>query len=220
MFDPKSKKWLTGPQLPSARRWGAAGLADDSIYVASGIGSRYQSDVAKSIKRWDISKDENEWCWEKLEALRDGRFSDEAIEAIGYRGKLCMVNIRKEGVIYDTVSDKWEAMPAGMLAGWKGPAVGDGEDLMYVVDKVKGDLKKYDGDNDFWEEVIGGFEYLRGAEQIAVGGGRVCVVCGKGWGILVVDVVSMPVRFWVVKPPPKMQVVAVHILPRMSRPEY
>ncbi|KAK3009133.1 hypothetical protein RJ639_013910 [Escallonia herrerae] len=220
VFHPLSKQWFFGPPLPAPRRWCVAGSADGTVYVASGIGANYQPDVARSIEKWDLKKNSTEWRWEKLAELKDGRFSREAVEAVGFRDKLCMVNVKghamKEGAVYDVVKDKWEKMPEGMLAGWNGPAASNEEDVMYVVDDEKGGLKKYDMENDCWQEVIESSERLKGAEQIAVGRGRLCAAYGNGGRIAVVDV-ARPARAWFVHPPPEMEVVAVHILPRMNR---
>lgn len=192
--------------------------------MASGVGPQYQSDVARSVEKWDLKGRKNkEWKWEKMEGLKGGRFSREAVEAVGYKGKLYMVNVKgnatKQGAVYDVLSDRWEEMPAGMLAGWNGPAGVEDEEVMYVVEEEKGVLRKYDQENDCWEEVVESMEHLKGAEQIVVGRGRVCVVCANGGGIAVVDVVARPVRIMVVDFPVEKEVVAVHILPRISVPE-
>ncbi|KAF2308807.1 hypothetical protein GH714_019996 [Hevea brasiliensis] len=59
------------------------------------------------------------------EGLKNVRFSRDAIDAVGWRGKLCIVNAKgdaaKEGSVHDTEKDTWEDMPEGMLARWKGP---------------------------------------------------------------------------------------------------
>ncbi|KAM7512256.1 hypothetical protein LguiB_011131 [Lonicera macranthoides] len=221
LFDPLSKNWLFGPPFPTPRRWCATGVAQGAVYVASGIGSHYNSDVAQSMEKWDQKKRMTDWCWEKMAKLKDVKFSREAVEAIGYKGKLYMVNIKgnawKEGALYDVSSNSWGPMPAGMLAGWNGPAAADGDE-MYVVDEAMGGLRKYDSESDRWEAVIESMEDLKRAEQMAVGRGRVCIVCANGRRIAVVDVVARPVRVWMVDPPPAMEVVAVHILPRMSLP--
>ncbi|CAN1143980.1 F-box/kelch-repeat protein SKIP25 [Linum perenne] len=155
--------------------------------------------------------------------MKDGRFSRDAIDAVGWRGKLCMVNVKgnaaKEGAVYDVVRDSWEEMPDGMIAGWNGPVAAMDEDDMFVVDEEKGAVRRYDQEKDGWEEVVAS-PLLRGAQQMAAGGGRVCVVCGDGEeGIVVVDVVARPSRIWVVELPDGFDAVAVHVLPRMSRPE-
>ncbi|PQM36945.1 F-box/kelch-repeat protein SKIP25-like [Prunus yedoensis var. nudiflora] len=111
-----------------------------------------------------------------------------------------------------------------MLGGWNGPtatSINDDDDhhdhdAMYVVDESKGVLSKYVDENDCWEVVLDSV-VLREAEQVCAGRGRVCVVCANGTRIVVVDVVAPPPRIWVVEPPPMLQVVAVHILPRMCR---
>ncbi|KAG8363530.1 hypothetical protein BUALT_Bualt19G0032000 [Buddleja alternifolia] len=220
VFDPLSSKWYFGPPLLNPRRWCVTGSINGAIYVASGVGTKYQCDVAKSLERWDISKHESSWNWEKRASFRDGRFSREAVEAVGYRGKLCMVNIKgktlKEGAVYNVVMDQWEEMPRGMLAGWNGPAtVDDDDDVMYVVDQENGSMRKYNADNDRWEEMIEASEYLKGAEHISAGRGRVCAVSGDGRTIVVVDILSRPVKTWRVNPPQGMEAIAVHILPRM-----
>ncbi|GFQ03712.1 F-box/kelch-repeat protein skip25 [Phtheirospermum japonicum] len=77
--------------------------------------------------------------------------------AVGWRGKLCMVNVKgdaaKDGILYDVRSDRWEEMPAGMLAGWKGPAAAMAEETIYAVDETKGLLRKYDHLRDAWVAV-------------------------------------------------------------------
>lgn len=178
------------------------------------------------MEKWDINNEEGEWKWQKMAALKGSSFSREAVEAVEHKGKLYMVNVKgssvKQGGVYDVSADQWEDMPEGMLAGWKGPAAaatdgGSGE--MYMVDETKGRLSRYDDEGDEWEVVVEAPELLRGARQAAAGRGKVCVVCGGGGRILVVDVTERLPRTWVVDPPPDMEVVAVHVLPRMSLPE-
>lgn len=131
-----------------------------------------------------------------------------------------MVNVKgdaaKEGVVYDIKSDSWEKMPEGMIAGWKGPVAAMDEETMYAVDEVKGALRKYDEEEDKWVEIMES-ESLKGAQQIAAGGGRVCAVTGVG-RILAIDVTAAPARVWFVESPSGLEAVAVHILPRMGRP--
>lgn len=166
------------------------------------------------------------WKWEKLEPMRDAKFSREAIDAVGWRGKLCMVNVKggsaKQGAIYDVGADDWSEMPDGMISGWRGPAAAMDEETLYAVDETKGVLRKYDAGADGWEEILTE-ERLVGAEQMAAGGGRVCVVRGvEGGGgiVVVVDVVASPARVCgVLDVPVGFQAVAVHVLPRMSRPD-
>ncbi|CAI9103335.1 OLC1v1001798C1 [Oldenlandia corymbosa var. corymbosa] len=221
VFDPLSGKWSFGPPLANPRRWCITGQARGSVYVVSGFGSNYNGDVARSVEKWDMKKKETEWMWEKMTAFKDGRYSREAVEAVGYNGKLCIVNVKgnavKEAATYDVVADRWEVMPEGMRGGWNGPAAADDDNgVMYVVDETTGVLSRYVLEDDRWEEVIGS-EYLKGVEQIAAGRGRVCAVCGGGRHIAVVDVVDNPAKIRVLNPPPEMEVVAVHILPRMVR---
>lgn len=158
----------------------------------------------------------NEW-WEKKTELKDGRFSREAIDAVGWRGKLCMVNVKgdaaKEGVVYDVAEDTWKEMPEGMLLGWRGPVAAMEEEVMYVVDEVKGVLRRYVEEDDSWEEVLESDERLKGAQQVVAERGRVCIVSAAG--ISVVDVVAVPPRVSVVELPPGFEAVAVHVLPRM-----
>lgn len=200
--------------------------------MASGIGSQFSSDTARSLEKWDLNEkitNKNDeylgWEWEKKSGLKDGRFSREAIDGVGWRGKLCMVNVKgdaaKDGVIYDVEKDMWEKMPVGMISGWRGPVAAMDEEVMYAVDEGKGVLRKYDPDMDAWEDIVES-EKLRGAEQMAAGGGRASVVCGgRNNGIVVVDVVgSPPGRLWVVDTPTGFEALAVHILPRMSRLDF
>lgn len=158
-----------------------------------------------------------------MRSLRTAKLCREAIDAVGWRGKLCMVNVKgdyaKEGFVYDMDSDEWVEMPEGMLGGWRGPAAAMDEETLYVVDESRGVLKRYDENGDEWSEVMED-ERLKGAEYIAAGGGRVCVLCEKDVGILVVDVVATPPRLWVLETPTGDQILALHILPRMCLPEF
>ncbi|KAL8542494.1 hypothetical protein ACS0TY_003380 [Phlomoides rotata] len=220
IFDPLSSNWSFGPPLSTPRRWCVTGSMDGSIYVASGMGARYHIDIARSVERWDLLEKETGWKWKKRAELRDGRFSREAIEAVGYRGKLCMVNVKgravKEGAVLDVASDEWEEIGKGMVGGWNGPAGVDDRGVIYVVDQERGSLSKYNGDDDCWEELIEHSEHLKGAEQISAGRGRVCAVSGDGGKIVVVDVSGRPPNVWTLDPPQGMEAVAVHILPRMT----
>lgn len=163
-----------------------------------------------------------EWRWEKVKGLKDGKFSREAIDAIGWRGKLCMVNVKgdaaKEGVVYDVEKDLWQEMPEGMLIGWRGPVAAMDEEVMYGVDEKIGVLRKYEAETDSWEDLMESVR-LKGAKQMAAGGGRVCVVCGDG-EIVVVNVMVAPPRVWVVGRPQGLEALAVHVLPRMTRPDF
>lgn len=141
-----------------------------------------------------------------------------------------MVNVKgnasKEGLVYDVVLDKWDNMPEGMIGGWKGPVASMEEDVMFLVDETKGLLRKYDERRDVWEYVMED-ERLKGCQQIAAGGGKVCAVCdggGRGGGggggkVLVVDVVAQVGRVWEVEIPDGFQAVSLHVLPRMNGPD-
>lgn len=85
-FDPSSSKWFSGPSFTAPRRWCATGSVHGQVYVASGVGSGYQGDVARTLEKWDVGKKAADWKWEKLSSLKDGRFCREAVEAIGYKG--------------------------------------------------------------------------------------------------------------------------------------
>ncbi|XP_015897684.3 F-box/kelch-repeat protein SKIP25 [Ziziphus jujuba] len=218
IFNPLSKSWKFGPNFSAPRRWCAAGALRGSVYVASGIGTHYSIDVARSAERLDLK---NNWEWERLSGLRDGRFSREAIEAVGWRGKLCMVNVKgsaaKNGVVYNMEADVWEDMPDGMIAGWRGPVAAMDEEEMFVVDERDGALRKYDTVRDCWIRIMES-DRLIGAVQMVAGGGRVCAVSAGGGEIVVVDVAVSPASLWVVDIPSGLQALAVHILPRMTRP--
>ncbi|KAF5749124.1 F-box family protein [Tripterygium wilfordii] len=231
-FDPQSRSWTFGPPIDTPRRWCAAGVSGGGVYVASGMGSHFSYDVARSVEKWNLNaktfspggggsarakaKMGADWKWEKLKALKDGRFCRDAIDAVGWRGKLCMgTSNGKEGIVYDIEKDTWQEMPEGMAAGWRGPVAAMDEEVIYVVEEAKGVLRKYDPERDYWEEVLDS-ERLKGARQVSASGGRVCVVCGGG-KILVVDVVApAPERVWVVDTPPGLEPVSVHVLPRIS----
>ncbi|CAA2956841.1 F-box kelch-repeat SKIP25-like [Olea europaea subsp. europaea] len=232
IFNPLIKKWTYGPPLSTPRRWCAAGASGDVVYVASGIGSHYNTEVARSVEKWDLKNNnnshfchkklwgfENDWRWERMGGLKQEKFSRDAIDAIGWRGKLCMVNVKgkaaKEGAVYDVQTDIWEEMPKEMLAGWRGPAAAMEEDTIYMVDESKGALRKYDPGRDKWVAMLES-EMLKGAQQMAAGGGRVCVVRGDGVSIVVVDVMAPPYRFWIVDTPPGLQAITINILPRLS----
>uniref|UniRef100_A0A7N1A5G6 F-box/kelch-repeat protein SKIP25 n=1 Tax=Kalanchoe fedtschenkoi TaxID=63787 RepID=A0A7N1A5G6_KALFE len=216
VFDPAESSWAYGPEMACPRRWCVAGSSGGSVYVASGVGSQFKTSVARSVERWRFGE-EGKSRWEEMRAMKDGRLSREAVEAVGCRGKLYMVNVKgnavKEGFVYDTASDEWEEMKDGMLGGWRGPAAAIDEEEMYVVDERRGVLMRYEWERDVWKCVVES-EKLKGAEQMAAGGGRVCVV-GGGGGIAVVDVLSRTPRVWVVETPPGLRANSVHILPRM-----
>ena len=97
--------------------------------MASGIGSHFSNDTACSLEKWDHDH-QGEWK-RKSSLLKNGRFSREAIDAVGWRGKLYMVHVKaKEGMAYNVDKDEWEEMPEGMLRGWKGPVAAMDEDVM------------------------------------------------------------------------------------------
>ncbi|PIN13619.1 hypothetical protein CDL12_13766 [Handroanthus impetiginosus] len=200
VFNPLFRTWAHGPPLSAPRRWCAAGTWRGVVYVASGVGSHYDTDVARSVEKWDLNIQHHRrrrWRWEKMAELRDGKFSREAIDAVGWKGKLCM-------------------MPQGMLAGWKGPAAAMAEEVIYMVDESRGLLKKYDHVKDTWVEVADNV-MLKGAQQAVAVGGKVCVLCADGRSIAVVDVAATPpARVWMVEAPPGLQAVGIHVLPRLS----
>ncbi|EXB57590.1 hypothetical protein L484_022697 [Morus notabilis] len=116
------------------------------------------------VERWDL---ERESSWERVGDLKDGRVSRDAIDAVGWRGKLYMVNVKggsmKDGVVYDAEKDVWEEMPAGMIGGWRGPAAAMDEEEMFMVDEATRVLRRYDEERDEWEKVVES-ESLRGVE--------------------------------------------------------
>ncbi|KAM0824540.1 hypothetical protein ACQ4PT_070135 [Festuca glaucescens] len=125
VFDPAAPRWLVGPRIPLApRRWCAAGAARGRVFVAGGVGAGYDLAVARSGASWDPAAPSA--AWEAAPPLRDGRFSRDAADAVCSGGKVCMVSLRgrgaKEGAVLDLDEGRWEDMPPGMLAGWKGPA--------------------------------------------------------------------------------------------------
>lgn len=175
------------------------------------------------MEKWDLQESKGsgcEWEWMKMKGIRDGRFCRDAVDAVGWRGKLCMVNVKgdaaKEGVVYDVERDEWEAMPEGMVAGWRGPVAAMDEEVIYGVEESKGALRRYNPRWDGWDEVIES-ERLKGAEQMVAAKGKVCVVHSGGSGIAVVDVVASRPRMWLLECPPGFRAISLHILPRMTR---
>ncbi|CAN6461357.1 unnamed protein product [Victoria cruziana] len=222
IFEPESSAWTPGPPFTSPRRWCACGSVSGSVYLASGVSAEWSPHVARLLEKWDLDSPDEEARWERRTPLSNSKFCRETIEAVGWRAKLWMVNVKggrhREGLVYDTRSDRWQDMPVGMLAGWTGPVASDDTDgsgfgPMYCADEKLGTLKVYDDTADAWRVVVES-EYLRGATQLAAKAGKVCVVSKGGGSISVVDTASLPVRVRVVDPPPGFVVVAVHILPR------
>ncbi|XP_076939412.1 F-box/kelch-repeat protein SKIP25-like, partial [Bidens hawaiensis] len=68
--------------------------------------------------------------------------------------KLYIINGGKEGVVYDVNSDEWLPMPEGMVGDWRGPAAAMDEEVIYMVDELKGVLSKYDDVVDVWVDVM------------------------------------------------------------------
>ncbi|KAJ4909388.1 F-box/kelch-repeat protein SKIP25 [Raphanus sativus] len=189
------------------------------------MSSQFSPTVAKSIEKLDLT-DHNGSKWEKLREIRDLRFSREAIEGVGWSRKLLMVNVKgdavKEGAVYDVVNDDWEAMPEEMVAGWRGPVAAMEEETLYSVDEKKGTVRVYDEEKREWREVTvvkGGEELLKGAQQVMAVARKLCVVTADG-RIVMVDVMPEPVKIWTVEKPQGLEPVSVHVLPRMSRPDF
>lgn len=241
VFDPAARSWRLGPRLPFApRRWCAAGAARGRVFVAGGVGAGYDASDARSGATWDPAADAAAAAaWEPIPPMRDARFSRDAAEAVCAAGKVCMVSLRgrgaKEGAVFDLRAARWEDMPPGMLAGWKGPAAAaaaggdEDETTIFVVDEERGALSAYDWAGDRWRTVVES-ERLKGAAEMAAGGGRVCVAAQGGDKVLVVDVAPSRSRrwgtpaaaeprpqVWEVEAPPGKRVVALHVLPRMAR---
>jgi hypothetical protein len=245
LFDPAARAWRLGPRFPFApRRWCAAGAARGRVFVAGGVGAGYDASDARSGATWDPASATAAAGWEPITPMRDARFSRDASEAVCAAGKVCMVSLRgrgaKEGAVFDLRASRWEDMPPGMLAGWKGPAAAVDETTIFVVDEERGALSAYDWAGDRWRTVVES-ERLVGAAEMAAGGGRVCVAAQGGEKVVVVDVApSRPSpqpsrrwgapasaaaaaaprpRVWEVAAPPGKRVVALHVLPRMARAE-
>ncbi|GJY45898.1 hypothetical protein Tco_0434961, partial [Tanacetum coccineum] len=69
-----------------------------------------------------------------------------------------MVN-EKEGAVYDVEMDTWLDMPAEMLAGSRGPMAAMEEEVIFIVDEIKGVLRKF---NDVMKVWVDDVEYERG----------------------------------------------------------
>ncbi|OMO93739.1 Galactose oxidase, beta-propeller [Corchorus olitorius] len=216
-FDPMSSKWEPVPPPPVGS---LSLLVHHPSFISRNLPVQSISAAARSVERWDLEMEDDDEVsiaarWKKMRQLKDGRFSTDAIDAVGWSGKLCVVNVAKQGALYDVENDVWEDMPEGMVAGWRGPVAAMDEQVLYAVDKAKGVLSRYVRENDEWEEIMES-ERLRGAHQMAAAAGRLCVICGDG-EILVINVVVAPPRSWVVERPSGLEPLAVHVLPRMSR---
>ncbi|KAM0824541.1 hypothetical protein ACQ4PT_070135 [Festuca glaucescens] len=208
VFDPAAPRWLVGPRIPLApRRWCAAGAARGRVFVAGGVGAGYDLAVARSGASWDPAAPSA--AWEAAPPLRDGRFSRDAADAVCSGGKVCM---------------------GGRAPPRRPPDTGD---TIFLVDEEHGALNAYDRETDRWRTVAEA-ERLKGALEMAAGGGRVCVVADGGKKVVVVDVTtpkatttrrnsssrstSAP-RMWEVEAPEGRRIVSLHVLPRMTRPE-
>lgn len=187
------------------------------MYAASGVGAHYTTRTARSVEKLDF--DFKIRSWEKLGELESEKMSRGAVGAVGWRGKLLVADVAaKEGRVYEVKSDTWQEMPKGMIGGWRGPAAAMDEETLFALNESNGVLKRYDAEGDCWVDIFCSPE-LTGAEQIAAGGGRVCVVQSGGGRIMVVDVVASPAKFWTMDTLKESQTIAVHILPRISRSE-
>ncbi|KAK7407032.1 hypothetical protein VNO78_08672 [Psophocarpus tetragonolobus] len=214
VFHPLSKSWSFGPTLSSPRRWCALGSLGPTVYVASGIGAHFSIDVARSLQKWDLRHQSP--VWENKTDLKDGRFSREAIDAVGWRDQICMVNVKgdaaKEGAVYDVAQDLWKEMPQGMLSGWRGPVAALDEQVLYVVDEAKAVLRRYVPEEDAWEDILH-HHTLKGAQQIVAKRAKLCVVSASGISLL--DLAASPPRIIPIPLPQGFHPVAVHVLPRM-----
>lgn len=201
------------------------------MFVAGGVGAGYDASDARAGAVWDPTAAAAEGDWEPLPPMRHSAFSRDAAEAVCSGGKVCMVSLRsagaKEGAVFDLGAGRWEDMPLGMLACWKGPAAaaaiaGGGAETIFVVDEERGALIAYDWGGDRWRTVVES-EKLKGAAEMAAGGGRVCVAAEGGEKVIVVDVTGKTRRrgaaptMWEVAAPAGKRVVALHVLPRMTR---
>lgn len=226
IFSPLTKQWRLGPSISFPRRWCAVGSLGHTVYLASGVGSSgYTQHVAKSAQKWMVlDNHHHEQNWETVASLKHCRFSREAVEAVGWRGKLYLVNVRgnvaKEGVVYDEATNTWQDMHQSLLLGWNGPTASMDEDIIYSVDQDSGLLMRYDSESDSWDAILQSRELFKGAVQIVARGGKVCVVQAGGAGVVVVDVgVCPPHIITVLQPPrPDMNFVSLHVLPRMPSP--
>ncbi|GER30268.1 galactose oxidase/kelch repeat superfamily protein, partial [Striga asiatica] len=116
VFDPLASSWSCGPRIPAPRRWCATGSVGGAVYVAGGMGASYTCGVARSAERWDLGRRPPmvAAAWRRVADLRDVKLSRDAVEVVGWRGRLYMVSA-KEGLVYDAAADRWGEMPAGML---------------------------------------------------------------------------------------------------------
>ncbi|PPD75383.1 hypothetical protein GOBAR_DD27690 [Gossypium barbadense] len=242
-FDPMSSRWETVPPPPNPLRllvhhpsFLCRNLPVQSISVSGNLvllaatAPNFNPALSRPLifsplsRSWSLGppmETPRRWCAAGASGptvyVASGIGTD-AIDAVGWRRKLCMVNVAKQGILYDAANDIWEQMPEGMVGGWRGPVAAMDEEVLYAVDEGKGLLTRYNQDSDNWE-VIMEVESLRGACQMTAAGGRLCVICGDG-EILVIDVVAAPPKFWAVQRPAELEPLAIHILPRLSRLDF
>ncbi|XP_057522487.1 F-box/kelch-repeat protein SKIP25-like [Amaranthus tricolor] len=55
IFDPSTRIWTYDPSISVPRRWCVTRSLNGSLYIASGVGSHFSTDTARSVEKWNPS---------------------------------------------------------------------------------------------------------------------------------------------------------------------
>jgi len=120
IFDPATKQWSIGPQIPSGRRRGAAGCVvyNNKIYVVCGITDGHSSGWVAWLDRFDPQT--NTWV-----TLANAPRARDHFNAVVANGKIYCMGGRRSGYngstfnyttaevdIYDIASNTWSTLPS------------------------------------------------------------------------------------------------------------
>ncbi|KAJ7522048.1 hypothetical protein O6H91_19G081000 [Diphasiastrum complanatum] len=225
VFDTKKCKWMRGRPFTVPRRWCACGMVNDKLYLASGCGTEWNSDISRSAEMYDLERE----LWRPINRLASSKFSGEAISAVNLGGKLYMVSGRgvfaRVGVIFCPELGQWTEMPCGLRDGWTGQCAAS-QGRLYMLDFC-GRLKVYDPVQDRWIVILKD-EKLRNFQEMVGAGGKLCghvVKMGSGEGaepvslLRILDVSSDEFKFFDVEMPEEGdQIVAMQVLERLPIP--
>jgi len=122
IFDPATKTWSTGPQIPAGRRRGAAGCVvyNNKIYVACGITDGHSSGWVPWLDVFDPQT--NTWT-----QLADAPRARDHFPATVANGKIYCIGGRRSGFngsifnyttaevdVYDIASNTWSTLPSSL----------------------------------------------------------------------------------------------------------
>jgi hypothetical protein len=153
IFDTRTCAWKQGAPFRVPRKWCVCGVADQSLYVASGSGKHWDRELSKSVEIYHLGDDK----WHQRRSLSSSKFSGEAMNAVTNDEKLYFVSGRgvfsKDGVVHDVATDSWSEMAPGLKKGWTGPCVAvNGK--FYVLETPAGKLKVYVPEDDAWNTIM------------------------------------------------------------------